>query len=78
MDLSFDLPYNAVRTTPQYFFLKNKFCDLVLSVKDANQNIGTTLEVQKKQLPQHDCHQHWFLEKADEGQLYIFPDSIAW
>ena len=36
-----------------------------------NQNLEAELEVQQKGASR-DYHQHWFLERADDGALYIF------
>ena len=73
MDELLQLPCNAVRQPPLYYFIENPRSGLVLGIKKKDQNIKAELEVQEKEDPQGDCHQHWFLEKAgSDGQLHIF------
>ena len=72
MDGLSKLPPNAVRSPPAYHFIQNLSSGLVLGIKDKDQRIEAKLELQEAKRPKQGHHQHWFLEVADNGELYIF------
>ena len=73
MDGLLELPPHAVRSSPLYYFIQNRSSGLVLGVKDEDQRIEAKLEVQEEAKRPKPCHhQHWFLEVAGNGELYIF------